>query len=223
MNDRLISFPHAERVEYGMPPLPRRFYDRDVVEVARDLLGTILVSDSPAGRCTGRIVETEAYLASDDPASHSHRGPNRKNATMFREPGLLYVYTIHARFCMNVVTEPHGTASAVLLRAVEPLEGQQLMQSRRGIDKLLDLARGPARLCQAFQVDRQLDGWDLTLGERIWIERPAGAANLPAIAVSPRIGVTSAHDLPLRFFYPDNPFVSGPREDKSSPYLSLVY
>lgn len=198
-----------------MRPLARRFYDRDVVQVARDLLGMILVRESPTGRCSGRIVETEAYLASDDPASHSYRGPNRKNATMFREPGLLYVYTIHARYCMNVVTEPQGVPSAVLLRAVEPLNGLELMQQRRGTGKLLDTARGPARLCQAFDVDRQLDGWDLTRGQDIWIERPYSTARDCIVAVSPRIGVTSAHNLPLRFFDADSPFVSGPRRNRA--------
>jgi DNA-3-methyladenine glycosylase len=192
-------------------PLPREFFDRSVVEVARDLLGRILVRVADDGICAGRIVETEAYLSRNDSASHSFRGPNRKNATMFLGPGLLYVYTIHARCCMNVVTEPEGVASAVLIRAVEPLEGLEAMARRRGTTKVLDLARGPARLCEAFAVHRQFDGWDLTRGEQIWIAACDTDPEPKDVGMSSRIGVTSAGDLKLRFFLKGNRFVSGPR------------
>jgi DNA-3-methyladenine glycosylase len=192
-------------------PLPRDYYDQPVVDVARQLLGRILVRVADDGICAGRIVETEAYLSKCDSASHSFRGPNRKNATMFRGPGLLYVYTIHARCCMNVVTEPEGVASAVLLRAVEPLEGLDAMAKRRGTTKLLDLARGPARLCEALAVHRQFDGWDLTRGDQIWIAACDTAPAPKDIGMSSRIGVTSASDLELRFFLKGNRFVSGPR------------
>lgn len=192
--------------------LPRRFYNRDPVTVARALLGTVLVRDTAEGRTSGRIVETEAYLAGADAACHAARGPTRKNASMFGPPGHAYVYPIHARYCLNVVTEPEAVASAVLIRALEPLVGAELMAQRRGGLGLRDLARGPARLCEALAVDRQLDGWDLTRGEHLWIEddgagRPAEAN----IGRTPRIGVTAAHHLELRFFIADNLFVSGPR------------
>ena len=194
-----------------MALLTRDFYERDPVTVARELIGKHLVRRTSQGLCSGVIVETEAYLAADDPASHSHRGRTRKNATMFGRAGLLYVYPIHSRYCLNAVTESRGIASAVLIRAVMPLCGMELMQARRQCAPL-DLARGPARLCEAFDVDRRLDGWDLTRGTRIWIEKPDDAAVAEfEIVASPRIGVTSAHSLELRFFLKDNRSVSGPR------------
>jgi DNA-3-methyladenine glycosylase len=217
--------------EFVFPPLPGSFYDRDVIEVARALLGLHLVHASDDGLTCGVIVETEAYLPQDDPANHAARGRSRRNASMFGPPGHAYVYAIHSRWCLNAVTEPEGVACAVLIRAVEPVEGLDLMRARRcqrsGVREILDreLARGPARLCEAFAIDRALDGWDLTCGQRLWIGVPqardtAGpsgqdestAAPAHAIITTPRVGVTSAHDLPLRFYLAGNPFVSnGPR------------
>jgi DNA-3-methyladenine glycosylase len=190
--------------------LPQSFYHRDVTLVARELLGKIVVRRTRDGMCVGRIVETEAYLACEDSASHSFRGPTRKNATMFGPPGFAYVYPIHSRYCMNAVTEERGRASAVLIRAVEPLAGVALMQRRRGTDRLHDLCRGPARLCEAFAIDRRLDGWDMTRGSRLWM---AGDDSRPGqemcITTSSRIGVTSAQEALLRFFMDGSPFVSG--------------
>src|SRR5436190_14846866 len=131
-----------------MEPLLQDFYARDPIAVARELLGKIVVRPTPEGLTSGRIVEAEAYLSSRDPACHASLGPNRKNAAMFGPAGRAYVYMIHARWCLNVVTEEVGVASAVLIRALEPLAGIPLMQERRGLDNLRDLARGPARLCQ---------------------------------------------------------------------------
>ena len=195
-------------------PLPREFYDRDVVEVAQQLLGKLLVRRTPAATCMGRIVEVEAYLAEDDRACHAYGGLSRKNRTMFGLPGRLYVYPIHGRYCMNAVTQPPGIASAVLIRAIEPLAGISFMQQRRGIDRLLDLARGPARLCEALQVDRRLDGWDLARGARIWISCDESPPS--RMGVSPRIGVTSNRDARLRFFVDRSPYVSGPRRFHST-------
>ncbi|MEO8498833.1 MAG: DNA-3-methyladenine glycosylase, partial [Planctomycetota bacterium] len=177
--------------------LPQSFYDRDVALVARELLGKVVVRRSREGLCTGRIVETEAYLASEDSASHSFRGRTNKNATMFGPPGLAYVYPIHSRYCMNAVTEARGIASAVLIRALEPLAGIEIMQQRRGTDKLLDLCRGPARLCESLAVHRRLDGWNMTRGARLWIANDdAGLTIAIHIMTSARIGVTSAHESP---------------------------
>src|SRR5207237_952626 len=157
-----------------------------------------------------RVSEAEASLAVDDPATHSFRGRTRRNASMFGPPGHAYVYSIHARWCLNAVTEREGTPSAVLLRAVEPLTGIGAMQRRRGTNLLRDLARGPARLCEAFAVDRELDGCNLTRGRSLWIAAPDNADQPPAeVMVTPRIGVTAAHDLPLRFAVAGSPFVSG--------------
>lgn len=191
-------------------PLPQRFYDRDVAVVARELLGKILVRRSRDGLCFGRIVETEAYLATGDTASHSFRGQTKKNATMFGPPGFAYVYSIHSRYCMNAVTESSGRASAVLIRAVEPLSGMQVMKQRRGTNKVLDLCRGPARLCEAMDVDRALDGWNMSRGSRLWIANHDSVADAVfRITTSTRIGVTSAKETPLRFFIDGSPFVSG--------------
>jgi DNA-3-methyladenine glycosylase len=194
-----------------MRTLSRDFYDRDPVLVARDLLGMVLIRRTREGACIGRIVETEAYLSREDPACHAHRGRTRKNETMFGPPGHLYVYSIHARYCMNAVTEALNIASAVLIRAVEPLEGVELMRRRRGDVPFHDLTRGPARLCEAFGVDRQLDGWNLVAGNRIWVAEGKPLIGESEVGISRRIGVTSAHDHELRFFLRKNPFVSGPK------------
>lgn len=191
--------------------LPRSFFERDVVLVARELLGQLLVRRSRQGVCVGRIVETEAYLAAGDSACHSFRGKTKKNATMFGRPGLVYVYPIHARYCMNVVTEATGRASAVLIRAVQPLAGIAMMQRRRGVEKRTDLCRGPARLCEALDVDRRFDGWDFTRGKRLWLASDSSPLAAQEIACSTRIGVTSAEDAELRFFVAGNHFVSGRR------------
>lgn len=192
------------------PPLARDFYDRDVVTVARELLGKLLVRRVGGSPAVGRIVETEAYLGLNDPASHCYRGLTRRNASMFGPPGHAYVYAIHSRWCMNAVAEPEGKPSGILIRSLEPLWGIRAMQRRRGVEALRDLARGPARLCEALAIDRALDGHDLTRGRGLWI---AGASSLELppleMIVTPRIGVTSAHDLPLRFAAAGNPFVSG--------------
>jgi DNA-3-methyladenine glycosylase len=191
--------------------LPRSFYDRPVAEVARGLLGMHLWRETAEGLVGGRIVETEAYLAAGDPACHAARGQTRRNATMFGPPGHAYVYSIHSRWCLNAVTEPEGVASAVLIRAIEPLIGLPLMSSRRRTERPLDLARGPARLCEALGLDRRLDGWDLTLGEELWIAPGERRTSEDEIAISPRVGVTSAHGLPLRFYLAGCKFVSGKR------------
>lgn len=192
--------------------LPREFYDRHAIDVARELLGKLLIRETAAGRASGRIIETEAYLAADDPACHAARGLTRKNASMFGPPGHAYVYPIHSRYCFNAVTEPERVPSAVLVRAVEPVSGLELMQARRGQDRLRELARGPARLCEALEIDRSLDGWDLTQGCQLWIA-DAGEPALDAASIgsSPRIGVSAADDLPLRFFVRNHQLVSGPR------------
>ncbi len=194
-----------------MIPLPRSFYSREPALVARELLGTLLLRRSKEGLTGGRIVETEAYLAEGDSSSHSHRGPTKRNASMFGPAGHAYVYTIHAKWCVNVVTEDVGRGSAVLIRAIEPLFGLPVMQQRRGREKLLELARGPARLCQALDIDRRLDGWDLTLGKELWISDAAEDRLEEPIVTSSRVGISSATELMLRFFYEGNSFVSGRR------------
>lgn len=199
--------------------LQREFYDRPVIEVARELLNKRLLCETPEGVTGGLIVETEAYLATGDPACHAFRGMTRRNASMFGPPGHAYVYAIHSRWCLNIVTEPEGVPSAVLIRAIQPEIGLDLMRVRRTARARSlvgeahvrpiperDLARGPGRLCEALGIDRALDGWDLVMGHKLWVEDappPSGE-----IVTTTRIGVTAGHELPLRYFVADNRFVS---------------
>ena len=196
------------------PPLSRDFYCRDTTQVACQLLGKLLVRRARAGTTCGRIVEVEAYLHQDDPACHAARGRTRSNRAMFGPPGRAYVYPIHSRWCLNAVTESPGVACAVLIRAVEPLVGIELMRRRRGSVKTVDLARGPARLCEAFGIDRRLDHWDLTKQRRLWISGPEIAPlGTDEIVATPRIGISAARELKLRFFVDGSPYVSGRRSD----------
>jgi DNA-3-methyladenine glycosylase len=160
----------------------------------------------------GIIVETESYLAEGDSACHAAKGKKPKNEIMFGQAGIAYVYPIHAKFCFNVVTEEIDRPSAVLIRAIEPVRGIDVMGFRRGTDELRDLTRGPARLCQACSIDRQQNGLDLTVARQLWIaSRPLRVVEPHEIRITRRIGVTSATDLELRFLIDGCPFVSGPK------------
>jgi DNA-3-methyladenine glycosylase len=188
------------------------------VREAPRLLGRVLARRFAGDRIArARIVEVEAYEP-DDPASHSFRGLTGRNAVMFGDPGHLYVYLIYGvHSCMNVVTGPEGTGSAVLLRAGEPLDGLDAMRVRRPRGRDRDLCRGPGRFAQAFGVDRSLDGVDLFDEEgEIWIEpgRPLAPAR---IAVSTRVGIRRGADRPWRFYERGSPFVSrGPAASPSA-------
>jgi DNA-3-methyladenine glycosylase len=181
-----------------MRKLLRSFYNRDTILVARGLLGKFLVHKSPGAERIGMIVETEAYLGPHDLAAHSARGLTPRNQVMFGPPGFAYVYFIYGMyFCMNVVTEPEGHASAVLLRAVEPLKN---LEGR---------TCGPGLLCRAMEIDRKLNGHDL-LSENFYIAE-ADEAGKFSIVKRPRIGVDySKHwaKRHLRFYIRGNPFVS---------------
>ena len=181
-----------------MQVLPRSFFDRDPVAVARDLLGKLVIHDEPGQVLVGRIVETEAYLANHDSAAHSYRGQTPRNAVMFGPPGYAYVYAMHRYHCLNVVTEGEGQPSAILIRAVEPLEGHEVMAPRRGTDRLANLTSGPGKLCQSFGIDRAFNAWDVTQGDRLWLAEPRTDIEIE-IGVTPRIGVTSAQEALLRF------------------------
>lgn len=189
--------------------IPRRFFERDPATVARELIGTCLIKRSADGsRIGGRIIETEAYLATGDPASHSARGLTKRNRSMFARAGTLYVYAIHAKFCMNVSTEEAGTGSAVLIRAVEPIWGLDVMRAARGQELLRRLTGGPAMLCQALGITTEQDGIDLVTCRWLGIytdmsgapEGGASGAEQLRVAVSGRIGVRQGADLPLRFY-----------------------
>jgi DNA-3-methyladenine glycosylase len=189
-------------------PLPLRFYARDTAVVAKALLGQLLVSTVGGRRCITRIVETEAYVGPHDPACHA-AGWRRtaRNEVLYGEPGLAYVYfTYGMHWCVNVVTEREGYPAAVLLRAVEPLEGLAMMRRRRGAVRDGALSAGPARLTQALGIGRALNGHRLT-EPPLWIA--AGRRVPPGrVVAGPRIGIRVATDWQLRFYVRDNPFVS---------------
>jgi DNA-3-methyladenine glycosylase len=196
--------------------LPRRFYLQPTLDVARDLLGKLLVRETAEGRVSGYIVETEAYLQGD-PASHAtgRRGSGwrtrmtSRNRTMFGPAGHAYVYFIYGNhYCLNLVTQREGIAEAVLIRAVEPAEGIELMRRRRGVSDDRDLTNGPGKLAQAFAIDVTDDGADLTQGGlRIEHGRDVAAS---AIEVRPRVGLRAACDKQWRFVVAGSPWVSQP-------------
>lgn len=181
----------------------------DTIKLARFLIGKVVVHDLPAGRLSGRIVETEAYPPGD-PAGHHFRGPTPRIRSMYLAPGHVYVFFNYgAHFMLNVVSEPVGIAAAILIRALEPLEGVALMQQYRRRVPLLDLTRGPGRLAAALQIDRRHDGLDLCAPGKLWL----GDSGLSAgpVRKTVRIGITRAADKLLRFYERGNPFVSGPK------------
>jgi DNA-3-methyladenine glycosylase len=195
--------------EFAIRPLQRSELPSRTITLARFLIGKVIVHDLPAGRLSGRIVETEAYPPGD-PAGHHFRGPTPRIRSMYLAQGHVYVFFNYgAHFMLNVVSEPPGTAAAILIRALEPLEGIELMRHNRGATRLLDLTRGPGRLAAAFRIDRRHDGLDLCAPGPLWL----GAIAAPAgpIAKTVRIGITRAAERPLRFYERGNPFVSGPK------------
>ena len=186
------------------PILKRSFYARTTIEVARGLLGKVLVH----GRTAGIIVETEAYLGGDDLASHSARGITDRTRVIFGPPGHAYVYFIYGMYeCLNIVAEPEGGPGCVLVRALEPVAGLDLMQRRRpAARKPEDLANGPGKLTLAMDITRAHNGVDVTRGALV-VREPVEARHIE-IAVTPRIGITKCADLPLRFLIRGNRFVS---------------
>jgi DNA-3-methyladenine glycosylase len=186
--------------------LRREFYDRPILRVAKELLGKYLVVHKDGHFLSGKIVETEAYIGLRDPASHAHRGMTPRNEVMFGGPGYAYVYlTYGMHHCLNLVTEKKGYPAAVLIRAVEPVDGAKLMKKRRGRQELQDLASGPAKLCQALGVDRKLNGADLC-SEVIFVQNRGEVVG--RIASSGRIGINEGKDKNLRFFIKGSQFVS---------------
>jgi DNA-3-methyladenine glycosylase len=177
--------------------------------MARWLIGKTLVRQTPAGRMTGRIVETEAYVVGDA-SGHAYRGKTERNAALFLEPGHAYVYFVYGVwFCLNVSAGRAGIGSGVLLRALEPIEGLELMLANRPASRPADLARGPGRLATALGITRELDGQDLCGGKGpLWLANAVRKRG--RVAAGPRIGISRETHRPLRFFELGNPSVSGP-------------
>ncbi|UCB53628.1 MAG: DNA-3-methyladenine glycosylase [Candidatus Zixiibacteriota bacterium] len=186
--------------------LGRKFYDRPTLKVARELLGKYLVVKKDGHLLSGKIVETEAYIGLKDPASHAYRGMTPRNEVMFGGPGYAYVYlTYGMHHCLNLVTEKEGYPAAVLIRAIEPVDGVGLMKKRRGYRNLQDLTSGPAKLCQALGVDRKLNGEDLC-SEVIFVQDRGETVG--RTASSSRIGIKEGKHKKWRFFLKGSQFVS---------------
>lgn len=184
------------------------FYARPTSEVARRLLGHILVSELDGHHTAGRIVETEAYVGPEDPACHGYGGRRTgRTASLFARPGTAYVYfTYGMHWCLNAVTEREGFPAAVLIRALEPLEGVPIMRRRRGRRAERELCSGPAKLCQALGISGTEDGTALTRGPLRVVQN--GTRQRYAIIATPRVGIRHAADWPLRFLIKDSPWVS---------------
>ncbi|PSQ87164.1 MAG: DNA-3-methyladenine glycosylase [Bacteroidetes bacterium QH_2_63_10] len=200
-----------------MTPLPFTFFDRSTVQVAQDLLGAHLVYDHPdVGRLVGRVVETEAYTE-DDPACHaSHLSEDPETGTisgqgrgrdLFAAPGTAYVYLIYGvHWLLNVVTEPEGTAGAVLIRAVEPVSGVDVMRERRSVQREVDLTNGPGKLTEAFGIEEDFHQSDLTAPPLYLAD--GRSVEEHEVACSSRIGISKGVERPWRWYVAGNPFVS---------------
>jgi DNA-3-methyladenine glycosylase len=195
-----------------MVHLGRDFFARDTLVVARALLGQRLVRILDGERLSGRIVEVEAYIGEEDQACHARCGRTERNAPMYGSPGRAYVYFVYGmHYCLNVVTEREGFPAAVLLRALEPLEGIEAMRARRGGRAGGELTSGPARLCQALGVDRRFDGIDLCATDAALFIEEDGAVPDAALVAGPRVGVRgddAALAVPWRFYVRGSRYVS---------------
>jgi len=189
---------------------PISFYARPSYVVAPELLGCLIVRQIDDEQVIGRIVETEAYLGQDDAASHAFKGLKPRNRVMFCRAGHAYVYLIYGiHHCLNVVTGHEGEGQAVLIRALEPIQGLAHMRSGRGDRAVRHLCNGPGKLCQAMAIDRVWDGHDLTIGQGLWI--CPGPVPVEEIRSSPRIGVggdAQARQANWRYFLSGNPHIS---------------
>jgi DNA-3-methyladenine glycosylase len=199
--------PRARRSRLA-PPLSREFYDRDTERVARDLLGAVLECDTPEGITAGRIVETEAYLGEHDLACHAAAGRTSRTAPLYGPPGIAYVYLIYGMYwCFNAVTRAEHEPSAVLVRAIEPISGIELMRRRRPkVRRDVDLTNGPGKLCLALGIDAR-HNWS-RLDQPPLIVRHGEPLSDRDVTVTPRIGITQSADWPLRWFVTESPYVS---------------
>jgi len=194
--------------------LPVSFFSQDAVTVARNLLGAVLVTSFGGFRTAGRIVEVEAYLGASDPASHAYGfRRNRQNESIYGPPGSWYVYRSYGvHWCANLVTGPPGEGAAVLIRALEPVEGFDVMRRRRGLVDDLLLCSGPGRLCQALGITRSLDG-SVMRGSPAVVRRGPAPSRLEVVS-TPRIGISQAVEAPLRFVVRQSTHLSRPLKQR---------
>jgi len=197
--------------------ISRRFFERYTPQVARELLGCRLVRVLDGERLSGIIVETEAYRGAEDPASHAYRGMTERNDVMFGPAGRAYVYfTMGMHYCLNITTEPEGTAAAVLVRALEPREGIETMRRNRGTADVRRLTSGPGNLTEALMIDRSLNGEDLVTSRVLFVQC---GETIREVGVTTRVGVSKGGNLRWRFYAKDSPFVSKGRPSVSSQNL----
>jgi DNA-3-methyladenine glycosylase len=208
----------VERAHFKLRRLTRTELPCDTLQLARFLIGKVVVHDLAEGRLSGRIVEAEGYPPGD-PAGHHFRGPTPRNRSLFLGHGHVYVYFNYGmHFMLNISSERAGIGGGVLIRALEPLEGIELMQRNRKSTELVDLTRGPGRLAAALGIERSLDGLDLFSRGPLWLgdlvpsrtARQKTSVDVP-VATTVRIGITRAADQPFRFYERGSPFVSGPK------------
>lgn len=191
-----------------MRRLSERFFLGHTTNVAKSLLGKKLVTNVDGQKTSGMIVECEAYRMIGDEAAHSCRGRTKRTEMMFRKGGYIYVYLIYGMyFCVNVVTEKEGYGSAVLIRAIEPLEGIDIMLKRCHKTEIKGLTNGPGKLCKALGIDKGVLGENVCGSQKIWIENHQ-RINSKDKGISTRIGISKSVDLPWRFFIKDHPFIS---------------
>jgi DNA-3-methyladenine glycosylase len=197
----------------GSPLVPRAFFDRPAEQVGPELLGLVLEHETADGLVAVEITEVESYAGEEDPASHAWRGRTARTAVMYGPPGHAYVYfTYGMHFCVNLVCLPEGSANAVLLRAGRVIAGEEIARARRaGNGRAVgarDLARGPARLCQALDIDRSLDGADVCDPASSLRVRVGSGAGGSTVRTGPRIGISRAAEVPWRFWLDGDPTVS---------------
>ena len=188
--------------------LPRSFYTRNTLTVAKELLGNRLVRHVGGGELVGRIVEVEAYGGGDDPASHAYRGVTSRNRLMFREGGSAYVYFTYGKhYCFNVTTGREGVPGAVLVRALEPVGGIEVMQRNRGMRRVRDLTNGPGKLTKAMSITKQQNGLDMTKSGELFICKPRVEEDFEVVSAR-RVGIRVGVEKPWRFYIENSKFVS---------------
>ncbi len=191
-----------------MKIIRKKFYERDPAIVAKELLGKLLVRKIGKLRLSGMIVETEAYYGREDPASRAYKGKNKISELMFEDPGKALIYMVHANWLLNITCLPKGIPGAVLIRAVEPIEGIEIMLKNRRVKKIEDLTNGPGKLTKALMIDKSLHGVSVykeTSALKVYYFRNIDEKN---IGRSFRIGVSKDLSIPLRFYVKNNKFVS---------------
>jgi DNA-3-methyladenine glycosylase len=188
--------------------LTKEFYIRETPIVARELLGKLIWRNTDKGMMVARIVETEAYLAENDPACHAFYKKTKKNEKMFEEGGISYVYFIYGcYFCLNIVTGQKDRGEAVLIRALEPIDGIKIMKEFRPVEKERELTNGPGKLCKALNINIDDNGIDVIKSKKLFLSEDINFKDTE-IVVTTRIGITKGTELPLRFYLMNNKYVS---------------